>query len=260
MQTHAYDAMQEMQEYHWWWRGMRRLYRAALDRFCPLDPTHIRTRRVIDVGCGFGANLPVLSPFGDVVGVDVSFEALQAIKDRPTLGLVQAEADALPFRAETFDVVALLAVVEHVDQDDRVLRESYRVAHAGGIQILLTSAFMLLWSHHDAANNHRRRYRAAQLDRLQRTAGWHVLATSYANVFIFPIVALVRILQRRIRSHEREAPAAAYDMGPNLGPLNGLLERFLVVEAWLITRGIRLPFGVDLFSVARREDAKTGNQ
>jgi SAM-dependent methyltransferase len=184
----------------------------------------------------------------------VSLEALQAIKDRPALGLVQAEADALPFRAETFDVVALLAVVEHVDQDDRVLRESYRVARPGGIQILLTSAFMLLWSHHDAANNHRRRYRAGQLDRLQRAAGWHILVTSYVNMIIFPAVALVRFIQRR-RESGRAAPVAAYDMGPNLGPFNGVLAWFLSVEAWLITHRIPLPFGVDLFSVARRDDS-----
>jgi SAM-dependent methyltransferase len=249
MQSQAYQAMLNMQERHWWWRGMRRLYCTALSRFVPPDLQHMRVRRVIDVGCGFGANLPILNPLGSVVGVDVSLEALRAIRKRPALGLVQAEADALPFRAGTFDVVALLAVVEHVDRDDRVLSEAYRVTRHGGIQILLTSAFMLLWSHHDRANNHRRRYRARQLDRLQRRAGWNVLVTSYANAFVFPAVALIRIIQRRVRTHRE---TAAYDMGPDLGPLNGLLETMLAVEAWLIAHHIALPFGVDLFSVSQR--------
>jgi len=247
MQEHAYEAMQNLQEHHWWWRGMRHLYRAALVRYVPDRPA----RRVIDVGCGFGANLSLLSTWGDVVGVDVEFEALQAIQHRPTLGLVQAQADALPFRAESFDVIALLGVIEHLDHDDQLLCETYRIARPGAIQILLTSAFMFLWSHHDEANNHRRRYRAKQIHALQKSAGWHVIATRYVNTAIFPAVFLVRLIQRRMRLPDN----AAYDMGPNLGPLSRILEWLLKMEAWIVTRTrITLPFGVDIFSIGRRDD------
>jgi ubiquinone/menaquinone biosynthesis C-methylase UbiE len=226
---------------------MRRLYGAALRH-------HTRSssgQRVIDVGCGFGANLAVLAPFGDVIGVDVDFAALQAIEQRPKLGLVQARADALPFRAGSFEVVALLAVVEHVERDDRVASETHRIAHTDAIQILLTSAFKLLWSHHDVANNHCRRYRAYQIDRLLQQAGWSVLQTSYVNAFIFPLVMVVRLIQRCLKPTNK----AIYDMGPPLGPFNRLLEEILGFEAWLVTRlRVKLPFGVDLFSVARRDD------
>ncbi len=246
MQDHAYEAMQRMQENHWWWRGMRRLYATALRRYVPTSGV---PQRVIDVGCGFGANLIVLADSGKVVGVDVSLDALRSIVDRPALGLVQAEADALPFRADTFDVIALLAIVEHVDRDDRVLSETYRIATAHAHQILLTSAFMLLWSHHDEANNHRRRYLAKQLDRLTAAAGWKVIQTSYINAFLFPAVAIVRIVQKWL-----EAPhESKYDMGQNLGIFNGLLEMLLTFEVWLMIRlHVSLPFGVDVFSIMER--------
>ncbi len=254
MQTHAYDAMQVMQERHWWWQGMRYLYRSVLVRFARTDPEHVRVRRALDIGCGFGSNLPVLNPIGDVVGLDISLDALRAISCRPALGLVQAYADALPFRAQAFDVVALLAVVEHVDHDDRVLSESYRVARRGAIQILLTSAFMQLWSRHDVANNHRRRYRAAELDGVQRNAGWHILTTSYVNAFIFPVAALIRSIQRLvIRPQPGDDRASTYDMGPDIGLFSSLLRAVLDGEAWLIVHGVRLPVGVDLFSVSRRD-------
>jgi len=184
------------------------------------------------------------------VGVDASHEALSAIPRRAGLALVQAHADALPFRRDSFGTLALLAVIEHVDQDNKVLQESYRVARKGSIQILLTSAFMLLWSHHDTANEHRRRYLASQLDRLQRAAGWRVLRTGYINAFIFPLVALVRLAQRRSRPPEN----AAYDMGPNPYPFNRVLEYLLRFEGWLLRCGMIMPFGVDLFSVAVRDD------
>jgi ubiquinone/menaquinone biosynthesis C-methylase UbiE len=247
MQRSAYDGLRALQSRHWWWRSMANLYSSALRRF--LAPG--RTYRIIDVGCGYGANLPVLKQFGNVVGIDVSFEALGAIEERPRLGLVQARADALPFRDGSFDVIALLAVVEHIEHDEHVLAESHRVASPQAIQILLTSAFMLLWSHHDEANNHFRRYRARLLDQVQVAAGWHVLVTSYVNSLIFPGVAVIRILQRRMHSKQLTDRDAEYDMGPNIS----FLETVLRGETWLILGAhTRLPFGVDLFSIARRDD------
>lgn len=230
---------------------MAHLYQLALESALESQRTERTERKIIDVGCGFGANLSILNQFGNVVGVDISLDTLRSISQRPALGLVQARADALPFRANSFDLVALLAVIEHVEQDDCVVAESYRVSNRGAIQILLTSAFMLLWSHHDAANKHYRRYRAACLDRLQQAAGWHVIRTSYVNSSLFPFVVLVRSLQRLLRTRG----TADYDMGPQSRWLNAILESVLNAESWLIIRRqVRLPFGVDLFSVARRDD------
>lgn len=247
MQDSAYDAMQQMQSSHWWWRGMFHLYHVALQKF--LKPTS-QPRRVIDIGCGFGANLPVLNPIGEVVGVDVSLEALRAIPERPRLGLVVATADALPFKAGTFDVVALLAVIEHVEDDQRVVAETYRIAKPGALQILLTSAFMQLWSHHDVANEHKRRYLASQLNQLLQRAGWDVRQTSYVNSVIFPGVALIRWLQRLTS----QPGHSKYDMGINIELVNKVLVRVLALETWImVQRGKPLPFGVNLFSVGERE-------
>src|SRR5262249_24006425 len=118
-------AVQTMQDHHWWWRGLRALYSSALRQTLKTLPS---TAQIIDVGCGYGANFKALEEFGAVVGVDASLATLRAIKRRPALGLVQANADALPFRTGTFDIVALLAVVEHVEQDDRALTHNDRVA------------------------------------------------------------------------------------------------------------------------------------
>src|SRR5689334_5079270 len=122
MKRSAYASMRTLQERHWWWRGMARLYQSALQRALAAKGAE---RNIIDVGCGFGANLCVLNQFGNVVGLDISLDALQSISQRPALGLVQARADALPFRANSFDLVALLAVIEHVDQDSQALAESH---------------------------------------------------------------------------------------------------------------------------------------
>jgi SAM-dependent methyltransferase len=257
MEKHAYAEMQRMQSRHWWWRGMRRLYHAALRRYLP---TTNHQRLIADIGCGFGGNIATLAHYGKVVAVDVSTEALAVIPllpaDYQPVLRVQAAADALPFRSDTFDLVALLAVVEHAEDDAQVLRESHRVTKRGGVQLLLTSAFMLLWSHHDVANLHKRRYVAAQLDAVQEQGGWHTLRTAYVNAFLFPAVLLVRLLQRwRRRLSTSHQPAEGkYDMGPELGVLSRIPESLLALEGYLFAQGWLLsPFGVDLLSVSRRD-------
>ncbi|MDX2161894.1 MAG: class I SAM-dependent methyltransferase [bacterium] len=251
MQDVAYQSMSRLQTTHWWWRGMRRVYRRILRTYGSHGGV------TADIGCGFGANLPVLQDETAprlLVGVDVSFDALDSIPRRPGLALVQARADALPFRAGAFDTLALLAVVEHVEHDEQVVGEAYRVCKPGGLQVLLTSAFMILWSHHDTANGHIRRYRTAALERLQRAAGWHVLHNTYVNVAIFPLVALVRQMQRR----SRPSGDSAYDMGPNPPVIRRILESLLALEAMGLLRGVRFPFGVDVVNVCRKpsgEDA-----
>jgi SAM-dependent methyltransferase len=165
--------------------------------------------------------------------------------------LVQARADALPFRAGVFDVIGLLAVIEHVEDDGRALREAQRVARPGAILLLLTSAFMVLWSHHDVANNHCRRYRLRQLQDSLRAAGWTPLRLSYINALIFPVVLITRLIQRVLQPPE----TASYDMGPDMGLFNHLLEAALVAEGTLVTRlRWRLPFGVDLLGIACCDD------
>jgi SAM-dependent methyltransferase len=240
--------IKSLQDSHWWWEGMRHLYKASLNCF---PPKNASKRRAIDVGCGFGANLKILSEFADVVGVDPSLEALRTIRDRPTLGLVQARAEALPFRKDSFDIIALFAVIEHVKPDQQALEETHRIACPGAVQLLLTSAYMFLWSHHDVINGHYRRYLLRQIETLEQAAHWKVIRSSYVNTIIFPVVALVRLVQRQIV----KGTASAYDMGPNWWPLKVIFKWFLALESNLILQGrVRLPFGVDIFSITRRDD------
>ena len=224
---------------------MIQLYQLCLRRF-------VKKRapcRVIDIGCGYGINFPVLGEQGIVVGLDLSLETLRAIKDRPALGLVQARAEALPFKAGTFDIVAMLAVIEHIERDDLALREAHRVGQPGALLIILTSAFMVLWSHHDRANRHFRRYRAETIDRLLASTGWRRLITSYVNAAVFPGSVLLRLLQRFF------PPSDTYDMGPDISPIHHLLKMLLGLESWMVIKaGLRLPFGVDLINVSKRED------
>jgi SAM-dependent methyltransferase len=239
MQEEAYLKITELQATHWWFVGARHIYRALLETG---RGKAANTIRLIDIGCGTGGNLELLSEYGPVAAMDISLQALLEIKIRPVLGLVQASSDALPFAENSFDVANLLGVIEHLDDDLAALREAGRVCSQGGFITLLTSAFPILWSHHDVANRHRRRYRLGQLEDRLRKAGLAPRILTYQNFFVFPPTLIVRLLQQL----HPKPPGIDVGRPPKL--LNSVLIGLARLEAFLI-RKVRLPFGVDLVAL-----------
>jgi SAM-dependent methyltransferase len=203
------------------------------------------------VGCGSGGNLALLSEWGAVTGLDPWHPALRTCPDG-IARLSQGDALSLPFASATFGLVALLGVLEHVADDATVLREARRVCRPGGAILLLTSAFMFLWSHHDEANRHVYRYTAGELRARARASGLQVRYLGYQNALLFPLVAPVRLLQR-LCQHCRANGEPRIDMFPMPEPLNSALAALLALEGRLMAQpGIRFPAGVSLVAVLGR--------
>jgi SAM-dependent methyltransferase len=243
MREGAYADIRQLERDHWWYRGTRAVYRSLLRRYAPRA-----AGPVLDVGCGSGGNLALLSDWGPVTGLDPWHPALRACPAGQAR-LSQGDARALPFADGTFGLVAVLGVLEHVADDVGVLREARRVCHPGGVVLLLTSAFMFLWSQHDEANRHLIRYTAGELRARAASAGLQVRYLSYQNAFLFPLVVPVRLLQRLL-------PASGeprIDMFPVPEPLNSALAGLLALEGRLMARvGMRFPAGVSLVAVLER--------
>jgi SAM-dependent methyltransferase len=241
MQAEAYHELHALEAVHWWYVGARAVYRTLLGLgFGP----PAGNRRMLEVGCGSGGNLALLEEWGPTAGAEVSGIPLKLVEKAPAFGLVRASADALPFVAGSFDGVHLLGVIEHLPDDQAALQEARRVCRADGAVTLLTSAFPILWSHHDLANGHKRRYRRLPLGLLLKNAGLEPLKLTYQNFFTFLPTLVVRLWQHR----SNRLPE--YDMGTPPPSLNAVLTVLVRFEAWLI-RFLSLPFGVDLVAVCR---------
>ncbi len=240
MEESAYLELHQLEQRHWWYLGTRSLYRTLLRRFVGRQ-----AGTVLDVGCGSGGNLALLSQWGRVVGLEPWRPALEMAP--PVAALVEGRAETLPFRDEAFGLVALLGVIEHVADDVGMLSEARRVCRRGGTILLLTSALMFLWSQHDEANRHVRRYTAGELRRKAEGVGLRVRRLSYQNAFLFPIAAPVRLVQRLLPP--RGAPHL--DMFPLPEPFNMALASLLAFEGWLM-QWIELPIGVSLVAVLER--------
>lgn len=234
--------MFRVEQSHWWYTGRRKILESFLEDIC----RHITDRRphILDVGCGTGANLLMLSKYGDAEGVDVSEDALAFCRERGLKNVKLGAAEKLPYEEGTFDLVTALDVVEHLDDDLGGLREMRRVLRPGGRVLLFVPTFMFLWGLQDDVSNHRRRYRLPELRRVLEQAGFEIERTTYANITFFLPILLARKLMRAT------GIKAESENNINVPALNGLLGGMLGAES-VVLKYMNIPFGVSGLCVAR---------
>jgi SAM-dependent methyltransferase len=230
----------ELEERHWWFVGRRKIVLSVLDRHVSKGPLD-----VLDAGCGGGATLRYLRErYGHARGLELSDEAVAYARERGR-DVTQGPIEAMPFEDESFDLALALDVIEHVPDDAAALRELYRVVRSGGSLLLTVPALMLLWSRHDEANGHYRRYTEVQLRRRVEEAGFEVAFATYFSTLLFPPVLAARTLwkvrPKKVASDVAEVP----------GPVNAALASLFAQERRLVGR-VRLPVGVSALCLARR--------
>ncbi|HUZ28137.1 MAG TPA: class I SAM-dependent methyltransferase [Solirubrobacteraceae bacterium] len=224
----------------WWYRGRRRIIRAELDRL-PLPPDAV----VLDAGCGSGRTLEELVDYGEVHGIELDPGAASLAPLRGAFDVQIGRLEELPWDDSTFDLITSLDVIEHTADDRLTLRELRRVCKPGGWLLVTVPAYQALWSQHDEANHHFRRYTRRTLRLAAVDAGWWpTRMTSFNSLLLAPAVAL-RLARRR------RTPKQGYVPDLKLGPawLNGVLERPLQLEAGWLARGRTLPAGLSLLAV-----------
>ena len=243
MKEHTYPIMFRVEQSHWWYTGRRKILTRFIEDICRRVTD--RRPRILDVGCGTGANLLMLSKFGDAEGVDVSEDALAFCHERGLEQVKLGAAEALPYDDGTFDLVTALDVVEHLDDDLAGLREMRRVLRPGGRVLLFVPTFMFLWGLQDDVSHHRRRYRMPELRHVLEQAGFEVERTTYANItFFMPILAMRKLM--RLTGIKAES-----ENNINVSALNGVLARILGAESGIL-KYVNIPFGVSGLCVARK--------
>ena len=243
MQSHHYPILYRVEETHWWYVGRRRIIQCLVEKICAA--LNNSNPRILDVGCGTGANLKMLAEHGRAEGVDISPQAVDFCRERGLNSVRLGAIEQLPYDNDSFDLVTALDVVEHLDDDVAGLREMRRVLHRDGRLLLFVPAFMFLWGVQDDVSNHRRRYTLPGLLKAVEAAGFAVEWSSYANISFFVPVLLVRSMMRWLGLR------AATEYGINISLMNGPFSSLFAAERFLLKRG-RFPFGVSAVCIARR--------
>jgi SAM-dependent methyltransferase len=228
---------------HWWFRGRRRV---LVDMLRGSTDAGQGMPRILDLGCGTGGNTSAFASVGSVVGLEPDAAAIRLAHARGRAQYCRGHGAQLPFRSGIFDAVVASDVLEHIEDDVAAVAEIARVLRPGGTVIISVPAHQWLFSEHDAALHHFRRYSKARLRNVLESGGLRIRRLSYWNAVLFPAICFRRLVGRR-----RSANAPRSDMTSAPWLINEALAALLAGEA-AVFRHAPLPWGVSLIALAER--------
>jgi len=245
MEREQYAIMARREERHWWYTGMRRVAMAVLS--ARLDGR--RGLKLLDAGCGTGGTTVDLGRFGEVVGIDLAWEALEPARDRGLKQLARGSIESLPFASGSFDVVTSFEVVYHlgVANDVCAFQEIRRVLKRDGTFLLRVPGHDWLRGEHDRLVHTRHRYTPEEVAGKLEAAGFSIEQLTWANALLFPPAVAKRLLERFGGRSEDAEP----DLWQPPDGINAVLESAIAVEVLALPRGVPLPFGLSVLAVAR---------
>ena len=238
MERIVYDRMAEIDQRHWWYRARREILADLIERKIDLPAD----ARILEVGCGTGHNLAMLGRFGRVDAIEVDGAARAIASRRLGHAVMDAPLPALPGVAErSYDLIAILDVIEHIDQDVAGLTALAARLKPGGRILITVPAFPWMWSAHDVVNHHKRRYTRKTLKALVRDAGLKLDFMSWFNSLLFPLAATARLAGRLTGKEDSD------DKLPPR-PVNWLFEKIFGAERYALGR-VPFPPGVSLVAI-----------
>jgi len=221
---------------NFWFKGKRELIDVLMGKVTGND------LKILNIGAGTGADLDVLHKYGNIYVIDVNQRALNLIPENMCFEKKECDATNLDYPDNFFDIVCSFDVFEHIKNDKKAVLESHRVLKKGGLLLLMVPAFDFLFSAHDKALLHYRRYSKKKLYELLRIFKYEYL--SYWNSILFIPLSILRILKKRSK------PKTDYFNLPYV--LEKAFLNFLRIENKLIMKDYRLPFGLSLVGVYRK--------
>jgi ubiquinone/menaquinone biosynthesis C-methylase UbiE len=231
-------AYHEFELTNWWVKARRQISLYYLKKF--------NSKCILDVGCAAGTMMATLEEqgFPEVYGIDISEKAVaECLKKK--LNVFKESAEKTHFKDNFFDALIASDVLEHTSSDSETLKEWHRILKPGGHVLLFVPAFMHLWRSSDEINHHRKRYRMPEIFVFAKENGFAIKKASYWNFsFYFPLLVI-----SKLRNSFKVLSESLKVMNP---VLNSCLYMLMSTENWLITKGVKFPFGVSCFAIFKK--------
>jgi SAM-dependent methyltransferase len=238
----VYDRMAAHDTHHWWYRARREILADYLARHGDLPAG----ARILEIGCGTGHNLATLAGFGtvDAIEIDAAARAIATERLGKPVGTARLpELDGVDRGA--YDLVAVLDVIEHIDDDVAALRAMADALKPGGRILIAVPAHQWMWSAHDVVNHHKRRYSKKTLDAAIRAAGLTHNGLRWFNSLLFPVAVAARIAGKLTGKDDS-------DDSPPPAPINKALEGVFRLERFLLGKVPMTP-GLSLITLAGKK-------
>jgi len=246
MEEETFDMYDSWKPGFWWIWSRRDVLRRTLRKLVK------KRSLILDIGSGSGLFYKTLSRFGSVMNLEYSKKGLLHLRRKRIGNLLRGDAQFLPIGDGCVDIVTCIDVMEHVDDDRKLVREAHRVLKKDGYFIVTVPAYMFLWSDDDVLVHHKRRYTISRLVKLVE-GRFVVTKKTYRFFFIFfptLILFLLKRLNKKIMG-KRYVLKNSLETEPNK-VINFILRSIMYLENVLIDWGVCLPFGVNILIVLQK--------
>jgi len=246
MDKALYDFDAKYQKENWWHISRIKIIETVIKK-------HIKNlgqeTEILDIGSGTGGNFKLLSRFTkNIIGMECNSYARELSQQKYDFQVTDGNLpDNIPFSDESFDLITLFDVLEHVDDDINSLKNILSKIKMGGHILITVPAYQFLWSGHDEINDHKRRYTLNELLAKMKKAGITIKYGSYFNTWLFPLIFAVRFIKSKISVLKDKEDTF---LPPK--PINSLLKLIMSSESLIIQNG-SCPFGVSIIALGYKE-------
>jgi SAM-dependent methyltransferase len=234
-----------VEEKHWWFVGRRKIILAFARKIYPNG----KRIKILEIGCSGGPLLKLLVSRGysRVVGIDNSKEAIQLCKERGFKDVFLMDGVSPRFDHEEFDLIIASDVLEHIQDDQKAVKEWRRILKTEGVIICFVPAFRALWSKHDEDNEHCRRYTKKDLKDMFTKNGFKIIRSSYWNIALFLPTLFYRLLTKTFFKE-----SLMHQLKESNYALNYFLTKLLSIENSFLNIGANYPIGISVFVIAKK--------
>lgn len=238
MDLHDVKTLGRDKEY-WWFKGKRELISSILYQF------KVDSLKILNIGCGAGEDIDEFSKSGSIISIDYCYDALKTLRSDKRCNM---DAQFLGFRDKTFDLVLLLDVLEHIENDKKVLGEIKRVLKTKGHLIITVPAIPLLYGPMDKHECHFRRYSKRHLNKIVSDY-FMINKISYWNFLLFIPLAALKLYKKIFFS---KSASSDFKKLPRF--VNDFFLCLLRIENYLISKtDLQMPIGISLLCIASKE-------
>ena len=232
-----------VEDKHWWFVGRRQIIDSFIRKL-----NLPKNAEILEAGCGTGGNLIMLSAHGRVDAMEIDKIACELANQRQVTKVQNGSLpDNIPFKGK-YDLIVILDVLEHLDEDLAALQTLYAKLKPGGWLLVTVPAYQFLWSQHDQINHHKRRYILNNLQQLVRKADYDIHYKSYFNTLLFPLIVFLRFWSKLFQNSDSQTQG---DLVMPSKFVNCFLTLFFASERHLL-HCMPLPFGVSILLLAQK--------
>ncbi len=213
---------------------------------------------IMEIGCSSGyliRDLVKSFPEAVIIGADVVKEPLYRLaRNLPGIPLIRFDVLRCPLPDQSVDVLVMLNVLEHIENDVQALKKAFNLLKPGGALVIEVPAFQGLYGDYDAQLHHFRRYSAAELHGKLIATGFQICRKSYLGFLLFPAFAIVKLLGK-MSSPGKNKPVVRKQLGST--SKNVLVKWAMEFESKHLSN-FQLPYGIRLLAVAVKKTSAGG--